>query len=352
MQYAVNCNSLFHNPRLVVCESQPHLWAVRCKKWNEGCNWRLRACRHKSHGLFEITKYVSLHTCVYPILSQDHSQLGSKLIAREIQNVVQRDHMTSIATLHQIVKNKFGYDVHYKKIWETKRKAMIKAFGDWDESYQALPKWMNILKLTNPITKVSWKTIPLVGIYGNIRFMRVFWTFGPCVEGFKHYRPIIQIGGTHLYGKYKGKLLVATSIYANGHIFPLAFAIVEEVSQDSWSWFLTALRHHCTKREGICLISDRHAGINVVVRNPSVGWSVPHAQHRYCLRHVVSNFNDKFRNKILKDMKYRAGVQHQTRKYERCMEELKQLNANSVTWFSKLDSKKWAQAYDQGYRYG
>ena len=67
---------------------------------------------------------------------------------------------------------------------------------------------------------------------------------------------------------------------------------------------------------------------------------------------MVSNFNDKFRNKILKDMTYKAGVQHQTRKHERCMEELKQLNANSVTSFSKLDTKKWAQAYDQGYRYG
>ena len=82
--------------------------------------------------------------------------------------------MTSIATLHQMVKDKFGYDVHYKEIWEAKRKAMIKAFGDWDESYQPLLKWMNILNLTNPGTKVAWKTIPLVGISGNVHFMWVF----------------------------------------------------------------------------------------------------------------------------------------------------------------------------------
>ena len=62
-------------------------------------------CRRKSHGLFEITKYVSLHTCVYPRLSQHHSQLRSKLIKREIQNVIQSDHMTSIGTLHQMVKD-------------------------------------------------------------------------------------------------------------------------------------------------------------------------------------------------------------------------------------------------------
>ena len=51
-------------------------------------------------------------------------------------------------------------------------------------------------------------------------------------------------------------------------------------------------------------------------------------------------------------MAYRAGVQHQTRKYECCIEELNQLNLNSVSWFSKLDTQKWAQTYDQGYRYG
>ena len=68
LQYAVNCNLISHNQHLVNCESQPHLWAVRCKKWNKGCNLRLLACRCKSHGLFYITKYVGPHTCVYPRL--------------------------------------------------------------------------------------------------------------------------------------------------------------------------------------------------------------------------------------------------------------------------------------------
>ena len=50
--------------------------------------------------------------------------------------------------------------------------------------------------------------------------------------------------------------------------------------------------------------------INVAIKNPSVGWSPSHAQHRYCLGHVVDNFNDKFRNKVLKELTYRAGSQH------------------------------------------
>ena len=36
----------------------------------------------------------------------------------------------------------------------------------------------------------------------------------------------------------------------------------------------------------------------------------------------MSNFNDKFKNKVLKDLAYKAGSQHQLRKCERFMEEL------------------------------
>ena len=113
------------------------MWAVKCKKRYDGCNWRLCICCCKICGLFEITKYIGPHTCVYPKLLQDNSQLDSTLITCEIQNVIQSDHTTSIVALHQIMKDKFDYNVYYKRIWEAKRKTIIKIYGDWDESYQA-----------------------------------------------------------------------------------------------------------------------------------------------------------------------------------------------------------------------
>ena len=61
----------------------------------------------------------------------------------------------------------------------------------------------------------------------------------------------MQIDGTFLYGKYIGKLFIATSIDTNGHIFSLTFAIVEEESSDSWSWFLYTLRSQVKQREDI-----------------------------------------------------------------------------------------------------
>jgi len=90
-----------------------------------------------------------------------------------------------------------------------------------------LPQYFEELKRSNPGT-VDHVTHTAVGV-----FDRAFWTFGPCIIGFLHCRPLLCIEGTHLYSKYKGTLLVATTADANECLFPLAYAVVEAESYDS-----------------------------------------------------------------------------------------------------------------------
>ena len=68
---------------------------------------------------------------------------------------------------------------------------------------------------------------------GCVIFEKVFWAFGPSIECFQHYRPVISIDGTFLYGKYKGTLLIASTWDGDNRLFPLAFAIVEKETNDS-----------------------------------------------------------------------------------------------------------------------
>ena len=58
-------------------------------------------------------------------------------------------------------------------------------------------------------------------------FQLVFWVFHPSIEGFNHCWPILSIDGTHLYGKYKGTLMIAMGCDGNNQLFPLEFAITE-----------------------------------------------------------------------------------------------------------------------------
>ena len=70
----------------------------------------------------------------------------------------------------------------------------------------------------------------------NVRVLNyIFWTFKPSIQDFTHCRPIISIDGTHLYRKFKDKILIAIGIDAENEIFLLAYAIVDEETTASWS---------------------------------------------------------------------------------------------------------------------
>jgi len=57
---------------------------------------------------------------------------------------------------------------------------------------------------------------------------------------------MISIDATHLYGKYKGKLLIVMATYGNNKDYPLAFSVVESESKETWGWFLACLRLYVT----------------------------------------------------------------------------------------------------------
>jgi len=67
-----------------------------------------------------------------------------------------------------------------------------------------------------------------------VQFGRVFWAFGPSIKGFSACRPLLSIDGTHLYGKYRGCLLIVPGVDADGGLYPLAFAVAESESENSW----------------------------------------------------------------------------------------------------------------------
>ena len=67
--------------------------------------------------------------------------------------------------------------------------------------------------------------------------MSVYWTFGPCNRGFRHCKPVVQVDGTHLHGKYRGALLVALAQDDNQNILLVAFAIVESKTADVFHFF-------------------------------------------------------------------------------------------------------------------
>ena len=165
----------------------------------------------------------------------------------------------------------------YKKAWWGKQRALQKAYGGWAESYAQLPRWFAAFEFFNPGTIIAWDHNGMMdGPIPRFVFGRVFWAFKPCINAFAYMKPIIQIDGTHLYGRYTGSLLIAMTQDGDGHLLPVAFAIVESETIEAWTFFLYHLRIHVAKgKQDICLISDRHKSILVAVSNPNLLWQPP-----------------------------------------------------------------------------
>ncbi|XP_057730417.1 uncharacterized protein LOC130945728 [Arachis stenosperma] len=190
-------------------------------------------------------------------------------------------------------------------------------------------------------------------LVGDIRVLhRVFWSYYLCIRVFRHCKPIVQVDGTHLYGKYKGCLLVAVSQDGNNNIVPIAFAIVEGETFEAWHFFLSNLRQHVVTRDGVGLISDRHESINAAVERSNGAWSPPRAFHMFCIRHIESNFLRKFKAPHLQKLVVNIGYSRTVREYEVRYQRLRDRGEAYTNWLNRIPREQYALAFDVGYRWG
>ncbi|RYQ88650.1 hypothetical protein Ahy_B09g095721 isoform C [Arachis hypogaea] len=220
-----------------VYESEPLTFYAKCTQYGSGCDWVIRVSLISRKYCWVIRRYNGSHTCTRATISQDHSKLDSITIAEAIKPLVEADPSLKVKSVIAEVQSKFNYTVSYQKAWLAKQRAVEKIFGGWKASYEALPIWFEAMCHKEPSAVVHFETMPAYqgdNLVGDIRVLhRVFWSYYPCIRAFRHCKPIVQVDGTHLYGKYKGCLLVAVSQDGNNNIVPIAFAIVEGETSDA-----------------------------------------------------------------------------------------------------------------------
>ena len=71
-------------------------------------------------------------------------------------------------------------------------------------------------------------------------------------------RKIIGFDGCFLKGACKGELLVAVGKNGNQQMFPIAWAVIDNESKESWTWFIQNLINDLGLRigDGITVMSD------------------------------------------------------------------------------------------------
>ncbi|XP_015938259.1 uncharacterized protein LOC107494056 [Arachis duranensis] len=260
-------------------------------------------------------------------ISQDHAKLDSDTIADAIRPLVEADPSIKVKSIIAEVQSKFNYTISYRKAWLAKQKSVAKVFGGWEVSYQTLPVWLKAMTAKMPRSRVQIKTLIV-------------------------YRESEEVDGTHLYGKYKGALLVAVAQDGNQNIVPIAFAIVEGETADAWEFFLSNLRRYVVTIDGVGIISDRHNSIDAAIARSNGAWSPPRAWHMYCIRHIGSNFLRRFKtpylHKIVVNTRYSRTEQEYNKNYQR----LRERGEAYAQWCDEIGVQRWVLAFDGGHRWG
>nr|XP_029146942.1 uncharacterized protein LOC114924926 [Arachis hypogaea] len=120
-------------------------------------------------------------------------------------DAMRADASVSIKVLLNATAAHFGFRPTYRRVWMAKQKAIAIIYGDWDESYNDIPRWVLGVQLTMPGSVAVLRTSPVL------------------------------VGGQD----------------GNSNILPVAFALVEGENAESWRFFLSHLREHVT-RSPVC----------------------------------------------------------------------------------------------------
>ncbi|XP_057745287.1 uncharacterized protein LOC130963154 [Arachis stenosperma] len=260
-----------------VVESDYRRYVGKCSEFGNGCTWLIRLSLRQSKGIWEVKRYNGPHTCLATSISSDHRSLDYHVIATFIMPMVRADASVNIKVLLNAMAAHFGFRPTYRRVWMAKQKAVAIIYGDWDESYNELPRWVLEVQLTMAGTVAVLRTCP-IRVGGQVDdsqayFHRMFWTF-PLVS--KHF--------------------VIASRREFQHT-PYGIPLVEGENAESWSFFLSHLRQHVTPQPGLLVISDRHNGIKAALEAPDGGWLPPSAYRAFCIRHVAANFALTFKGK-------------------------------------------------------
>ncbi|XP_015963928.1 uncharacterized protein LOC107487745 [Arachis duranensis] len=339
-----------------VYESEPQTFYTKCKMYGRGCDWLIRASLIRKKGCWEICRYNGRHTCMIGMISQDHSKLDSDTVAEAIRPLVETDPSMKVKSIIVEVHSRFNYTISYRKAWLAKQKSVAKVFGDWEESYQALPWWLSVMVEKIPGSVVQIETRLLYN--GNeeaqgVKILhRVFWSFNPCIRAFRHCKPLVQVDGTHLYGKYKGTLLVAVAQDGNQNIVPIAFALVEGETVDAWHFFLRNLRTYVVRKDGVGMISDRHESIRAAVNRSGGDWQPPRAWWMFCIRHIGSNFLRAFKVPHLQKLVVNIGYSRTVEEYNINYKRLEERGEAYARWCDAIGLRHWVLAFDEGHQWG
>lgn len=306
-----------------------------------GCTWRIHASKVGKEATFAIKTIKGTHECGR---QYSNKQADSRYLGKTIVDEVKDNPGIDIPSLQKKIRRNIMIDASRFQVYRAKRNAWNLIAGDMQEQYLRIWDYAETVRKQNPGSHIIIKTYPDCT---EPTFQRMYYRLSSMKDGFlAGCRPIIGLDGCHLKGIYGGQLLTAIGRDGNENLFPIALALVDIESKDSWMWFMRILVEDIGDGPWT-FISDRQKGLVETFQE-----LLPTADHRYCLRHMYSNFKLQFPGTLMKELFWRAASTYNVNAFHYWMKKIEEadpkLTPNQKTaadWLRKTDARLWARSH-------
>ncbi|XP_073119518.1 uncharacterized protein [Henckelia pumila] len=287
------------------------------------CGWKFHALKLTGKCTYQIRQYEPNHTCG---MSFRIKNLKSSWLSRKYANKIRSDPKRNVKGFQVDIMEDLRCRVSDYQAYRAKSQAIELVEGQVNSQYALLWDFANEIKRTNPGSTI------IVGIEEancDNRFDRLYMCLYASKVGFlSGCRHFIGVDGCHLKGPHGGVLLTAVGVDPNNSNFPIAFAIVNNKTGETWGWFLSLLKLdlNIEKDYEWTFMSDKQKGLVQAINEV-----FPSADHRFCVRHLHENFKRAgFRGQAFKIALWNCAMATTVNEFGRRMEILKELDKSAV----------------------
>ncbi|KAK1411785.1 hypothetical protein QVD17_32525 [Tagetes erecta] len=297
---------------------------VTCVK---GCSFKIYLSFHEKKGCYMVKTAKGKHTCQRNM--SKNRQLTAEFIADEFLPIFKARPHWPAKDIQVAIKEKFKLFIGKWMAYKAKRCAHNKLHGSMKEHYSKIGSYLEALRHENPSSTFALVTVP-ARYYGNDGNIDVFFRIFVCFDGVKKgflggCRKLLCLDGCFLKTFLGGMLLAAIGRDANDQMYPLAWAVVEDVNDGGKGW---------------TLVSDQQKGlINAV----TLIWN--NAEHRNYARHIYANWHKKFKGDDLKGVFWKAVRAYCEADYKKAIEEMKEMSTDATTAFLNQNPRCFCRCF-------
>ncbi|CAN6273446.1 unnamed protein product [Urochloa humidicola] len=262
---------------------------VRAKCDWKTCPWVCLLSINSRTESWQIVTFIDNHTCPP---RRDNRLVTARRIAEKYEKFIMANPTWKFVSMKHIVEKEMFADVSISKLKRAKAMVIQKALDATNCQYQLLYDYQLELLRSNPGSTVIVTKEPDVE---PPTFQRMYICLDALRKGFlAGCRRVVGLECCFYKGASNGELLCAIGRDANNQMYPIAWAVVEKETNDSWGWFCDLLFKDLGVGDGTdwVFISDQKKGILTAVSK----WA-PQAEHRNCARHIYSKWKQQFSDK-------------------------------------------------------